>query len=491
MSNPIPTDLFIGNAWTPASGGRRFSDLNPATGKEYAAVADANRDDARKAIDSAASAQPAWAAMSHPQRARIMTKIADVLESRQADFVDALSREGGAWFGKGMFETSYAQGIYRAAAAAAYQVEGQVLPSEHGKLSLVVRQPLGVVAVVSPWNFPLLLTSRGLAFALAIGNTIVLKPSEETPVSGGLLLAEVFAEAGLPEGVVNVVTCSRDSVREVGDEMVSNPHVKAISFTGSSAVGAQIAAQAGSLLKRACIEAGGKDALIVLEDADMERAVNAATFGKFMHQGQICMAVERILVQDSIADEFTARYVENVKKLKMGDPADKSNVLGPIINKKQLDNIHRHVTEAVELGARLLTGGKHDGLYYEPTVLTNVTRRMKVFTDETFGPVAPILTFGSVDEAIEIANDSVYGLSAGIITRNEELGLAVARRLQTGMAHINDSSVNDEPHVPFGGVKYSGLGRHGGKWSIDTFSETRWITLDRGHRLYPPAFNMG
>lgn len=491
MSRSIPTDLFIGNDWVKATGDKRFADLNPATGNEYASIADASRDDARRAIEAAAAAQPAWAAMPHPQRARLMTKVADVMESRQADFVAALGQEGGAWFGKCMFETGYAQGIYRAAAAAAYQVDGEILPSEHGKLSLVVRQPLGVVTVVSPWNFPLLLTSRGLAFAAAIGNTIVLKPSEETPVSGGLLLAEVFAEAGVPEGVLNVVTCSRDSVAEVGDELVANPHVKAISFTGSSAVGAQIAAQAGSLLKRACIEAGGKDALIILEDADMERAVNAATFGKFMHQGQICMAVERILVQESIAEEFTAKYLENVRKLKMGDPSDKSNVLGPIINQKQLDNIDRQVKEAVDQGARVLTGGKHEGLYYEPTVLTNVTRDMKVFTDETFGPVAPILTFADVDEAIEIANDSVYGLSAGIITRNEELGLSVARRLQTGMAHINDSSVNDEPHIPFGGVKISGLGRHGGKWSVDTFSETRWITLDRGHRLYPPPFNMG
>jgi aldehyde dehydrogenase (NAD+) len=389
-----------------------------------------------------------------------------------------------------MFESAYASGVYRAAAAAAYQVEGEILPSDHGKVSMVSRQPLGVVTVISPWNFPLLLSSRGLAFAAAIGNTIVLKPSEETPVSGGLLLAEAFAEAGVPEGVLNVVTCSRDSVAEVGDELVANNNVKAVSFTGSTPVGKMIAAQAGSLLKKACIELGGKDALIVLEDADMERAVNAATFGKFMHQGQICMAVERIIVHDSIVDEFTDNLLENVKKLKMGDPQDQSNVLGPIINQKQLDHIHSQVTEAVEQGAELLTGGKYEGLYYEPTILTNVNRKMRVFTDETFGPVAPIISFSNVDEAIEIANDSEYGLSAGIITRNEELGLAIAGQLQTGMAHINDSSVNDEPNIPFGGVKNSGLGRHGGKWSIDTFTETRWITLDRGQRLYPPPFNM-
>jgi aldehyde dehydrogenase (NAD+) len=484
------TDLFIGNEWSPATGNRNFSVLNPATGDEYAAVADANREDTARAIDAAATAADGWAALPHSQRARFMTKVADIIEARQMDFVAALSQEGGAWFGKGMFESAYASGVYRAAAAAAYQVEGEILPSDHGKVSMVTRQPLGVVTVISPWNFPLLLSSRGLAFAAAIGNTIVLKPSEETPVSGGLLLAEAFAEAGVPEGVLNVVTCSRDSVAEVGDELVANNNVKAVSFTGSTPVGKKIAAQAGALLKKACIELGGKDALIVLEDADMERAVNAATFGKFMHQGQICMAVERIIVHDNIVDEFTDNLLKNIKKLKMGDPQDQSNVLGPIINQKQLDNIHSQVTEAVEQGAELLTGGKYEGLYYEPTILTNVNRKMRVFTDETFGPVAPIIRFSNVDEAIEIANDSEYGLSAGIITRNEELGLAIAGQLQTGMAHINDSSVNDEPNIPFGGVKNSGLGRHGGKWSIDTFTETRWITLDRGYRLYPPPFNM-
>jgi len=419
-----------------------------------------------------------------------MTKVADLIEARQMDLVAAICAEGGAWFGKGMFETAYAQSIYRAAAAAAYQVEGEILPSDHGKISMAVRQPLGVVSVISPWNFPLLLSSRGLAFAVAIGNAVVLKPSEETPVSGGLLLAEIFAEAGVPAGVLNVVTCSRDNVTEVGDELIANRHVKAISFTGSTAVGQKIAAQAGSLLKTACIEAGGKDALIVLEDADMERAVNAATFGSFMHQGQICMAVERIIVQDTVADEFTEKFVANVKKLKVGSPDDKSCVLGPIINQKQLDNISSQVDEAVQQGAKVLTGGTHEGLFYQPTVLTNVDTGMRVWKDETFGPIAPIVTFKDVDEAISIANDSEYGLSSGIITRDEERGVAIARRLETGMSHINDSSVNDEPMIPFGGAKNSGLGRHGGKWSINTFSETRWITLERGHRLYPPPFNM-
>ncbi len=478
--------MFINGDW--ASTGATFADYNPATGEVWAEIPDGKREDVKKAISAAADAQSKWAAMPHPQRAGYLLKAADILEKRQTDFANALVEEGGAWIGKGMFESGYTPGILRAAAAAVYQMTGEILPSDHGKISMVVRQPLGVVTVISPWNFPLLLSSRGIAVALVVGNTVVLKPSEETPVSGGLLIAELFEEAELPPGVFNVVTCSRESVTEVGDELISNPNVKGISFTGSTAVGRQIASQAGLLLKKACVELGGKDALIILDDADMERALNAATFGTFMHQGQICMSVEKIIVDQSIADEFTKRFVEKVKTLNVGDPHEMGNVIGPIINKRQLDKIHGQVTDAIEKGAELLTGGEHDGLFYQPTVLTKITPKMQVYKEETFGLVAPIITVNGVDEAIEVANDSEYGLSAGIITRDEEKGLDVAYRLQTGMAHINDSSVNDEPHVPFGGVKNSGVGRHGGKASVDTFTELRWLTLERGGRHYPPPF---
>ena len=450
--------MYINGQWTSTGG--TFADYNPASGEVWAEIPDGTREDAKKAIEAAAEAQAQWAAMPHPQRAGYLLKAADILEKRQMDFVNALIDEGGGWIGKGMFETGYTPGIFRAAAAAVYQMTGEILPSDHGKVSMVVRQPLGVVTVISPWNFPLLLSSRGLAVALAVGNAVVLKPSEETPVSGGLLIAELFEEAELPAGVFNVVTCSRDHVTDVGDEM----------------------------LKKACVELGGKDALIILEDADMERALNAATFGTFMHQGQICMSVERIIVDESIANEFTKRFVEKVKTLNVGDPHEMANVIGPIINQRQLDKIHGQVTEAVEQGARLLAGGTHEGLFYQPTVLADVRPEMRVFQEETFGPVAPIITVKGVDEAVALANDSEYGLSAGIITRDEEKGLAVARRLQTGMAHVNCSSVNDEPHVPFGGVKNSGVGRHGGKASIEAFTESRWLTLERGGRHFPPPF---
>ncbi len=488
MNIDKPSQVFYGGSWVEVIDGQSFEIFNPATGKVCARQANASQQDVKNAISAAQDANEAWRNLSHTRRAAFLLKAADIMEEHQQDFVDALVEEGGSWVGKAMFETGYSVEALRAAAAMVFQMNGEVLPSEHGKVSMAVRQPLGVISVISPWNFPLLLSVRGFAVAMAIGNTIVLKPSEETPLAGGLLLAGVFEEVGLPAGVFNVVTCSRDKVKQVGDEMIANPAVRGISFTGSTVVGRQIAAQAGSLLKKACIELGGKDALIVLDDADMERAVNAASFGAFMHQGQICMSVERIIVHQAVADEFTERLVANVKTLGMGDPNSMGNVIGPLINQKQLQNVHDQVKDAVEKGAELLTGGNYHGLFYEPTVLAGVSPDMKVFFEETFGPVAAITSVADVDEAIAMANDSEYGLSAGIITRDENKGMEVARRLETGMAHINDSPVNDEPHVPFGGVKSSGLGRQNGKFSVDAFSELRWITLERGGRQYPPPF---
>jgi aldehyde dehydrogenase (NAD+) len=480
--------MYIAGAFTGAADGKTFEDKDPSTGQVWAQIPDASRADTKRAIAAAAEAFPKWSRLSPSERSKCLLRAADIVEKRKEEIAVAIVEEAGSWIGKGFYETTVVQTILRYAASTAFQVTGEILPSDYGKVSMVVRQPLGVVTVISPWNFPMLLSARGLGVTLAVGNTVVLKPSEETPYSGGIVFAEVLKEAGVPDGVFNVVTCSRDHVDEVGDELVCNPKIKAVSFTGSTAVGRQIGALAGQHLKRACLELGGKDALIVLDDADIERAVNAATFGTFMHQGQICMAVKKIVVHERVAAEFTQRFVDNVKTLKMGNPRDMGHVIGPIINQKQLDKIIAHVADAVDKGAQLLTGGKHEGLFYQATVLGNVRPGMRVYSEETFGPVAPIVQVANDDEAVAVANDSEYGLSAGIITADEERGLAIAHRLETGMAHINDSSVNDEPWVPFGGVKSSGLGRHGGKAAIDTFTETRWLTLERGGRKYPPPF---
>ena len=469
--------------------GRTFSDINPADDSLWATVPDGGRAEAAAAIDAAQAAFKGWAGLRHTERAHFMLKIADVVERRIPEIAEALQGEGGGWFGKGMFEANYVVEVFRAAAATCYDAIGEVLPSEHGKFSTAVRSPMGVISVISPWNFPGILTSRGFAFALAAGNTIVLKPSEDTPYCGGLLFAEILAEAGIPAGVFNVVTCSRDHVQEMGDELVENPLVKGISFTGSTPVGRQIAAKAGAHLKKCCAELGGKDSLLILDDADMDRATQAANFGSFMHQGQICMSVEKVLVHENLYAEFLPRFVERAAKLKIGNPlADPSNVIGPLINDRQVARVKGQIDDAVAKGAKVEVGGTVEGRFVAPTILTGVTPDMEIYQNETFGPVVPVIPFRTDDEAVAIANDTEFGLSSGVITRDEQRGLAIARQLETGMCHINCSSVNDEPHVPFGGSKASGVGRHGGRWATETFTETRWITLERGGRAFPPVF---
>ncbi len=478
--------MFIGGNWiTPSA---TFDDHNPSDGSVYASAPDGGAAEARAAIEAAHNAFPDWSAKMFHERAHLMLKAADILEQRKMDFVAATQAEGGGWFGKGMFEGGYLPEVFRAAAAMCYNPIGDVIPSEHGKFSTAVRQPMGVVSVISPWNFPGILSSRGFAFPLAAGNTIVLKPSEDTPYLGGLFFAEVLEEAGFPAGTFNVVTCSRDNVAAMGDELIENPLVKGISFTGSTPVGRHIAAKAGAHLKKACVELGGKDSLIILDDADMDRATQAANFGSFMHQGQICMSVERVLVHESIYSEFLQKFVARAAKLKVGDTSDKANVIGPLINDRQVTRVKGQIDDALKKGAKAALGGGVNGRYVEPTILTNVTPEMDVWRDETFGPVVTVVPFKIDTEAVALNNDTEFGLSAGIITANEERALSMARQLETGMCHVNCSSVNDEPHVPFGGSKASGVGRHGGRWSMETFTETRWITLDRGQRPYPPVF---
>jgi aldehyde dehydrogenase (NAD+) len=468
---------------------KTFKDLAPADGSVWAEVTDYGRDEAAAAIEVAHAAFSEWSALPFSKRAHCMTKAAEIIEKRKTEIVEALQSEGGGWFGKGMFEAGYTAEIFHAAAASTWQPTGEVLPSEYGKVSMAVRRPMGVVSVISPWNFPCILSARSFAFPLAAGNTIVLKPSEETPYCGGVLFAEILDEAGVPKGVFNVVTCSRDQVQEVGDELIEHPYVKGVSFTGSTAIGRQVAAKAGAHLKKCCVELGGKDSLIVCEDADMERATQAANFGSFMHQGQICMSVEKVLVHEKIFDLFLKQFVERARRLKVGNPSrSKENIIGPLINDKQTAKVREQLEDAIAKGAKVVLGGKIDGRYVEPTILTGVTPDMKVYQDETFGPVVPVIPFRDDDEAVQIANDTEYGLSAGVMTRDEARGLAIASRLDTGNCHINCSPVNDEPHVPFGGFKASGVGKHGGRWSLETFTETRWITLDRGGRPYPPAF---
>ncbi len=478
--------MYIGGEWTTTVD--TFPDYNPSDGSVWANMPDAGVAETRAAIEAAHAAFPEWAAMPFNKRSHLMIKAGEIFESRRAEIAEVIQNEGGGWFGKAMFETGYTAEIFPAAAAANYDSIGEVLPSEYGKLSMAVRRPMGVVSVISPWNFPLILSARGFLFPLVAGNTIVLKPSEDTPYLGGLLFAEVFEEAGLPKGVLNVITCSRDNVAAIGDELIENPHVKGVSFTGSTPVGRLIAAKAGAHLKKCCVELGGKNSMIICDDADLERSAQAANFGAFMHQGQICMSVERVIVHEKIYDKFVKQFLERVRKLKVGSTTEKENVLGPVINDRAADRLQAQFDDAKAKGAKVLVGGEIDGRYVSPTVFSGVTPDMLMYQQESFGPVCSIFKARNDEEAIRIANDSEYGLTAGVMTEDEGRGLAIVNQLDTGNCHVNCSPVNDEPHVPFGGFKASGSGKHGGRWSMETFTETRWITMERGGRGFPPVF---
>ena len=478
--------MYINGQWLDAIDGRTFDDYNPYNGEVYARIPSGKRRDARKACDAAAAAFPEWSHTPPAERQRYLLRAADILERRRQEILNIVTRETGGTFGWGMFQTGFVPGLLREAAAQVHAIGGEIIPADlPGAFFMAIRQPVGVVAGIAPWNAPLILSLRAVALPMACGNTTVLKPSAEAPVSGGIIFAEVFEEAGFPKGVFNVVTNGPGFSGEVGDELIEHPKVRRLSFTGSTEVGRQIAEKAARHLKKVTLELGGNDPLIILKDTDTDYAVNAATFGRFNHQGQICMSSKRIIVERPLATRFTGKFVEKVRRLKVGDPQDPNTIIGPLINQGQVDKLHKQVEEAIKQGAKLLCGGKYDGRCYYPTVLTNVTPDMNIAREETFGPVAPIIIVEDADEAVRVANDTRFGLSAGVITSDFLKGLEIAERLESGMVHINDSSVHDEPQVPFGGMKESGYGRHGGRAAIEEFTELRWISIQRTPRQYP------
>ncbi len=477
--------LFIGGEWADAEGGRTFEDRDPFTGEVLVEVAAGSREDARRAIEVAAAAAPAWAQTPPAARQGIFLKAADLLESRQDEVVSLLARETGCTFGMGMFQMHFVPGLLRQAAALAYAPLGEVIPSDTGAFSMGLRRPVGVVGAIAPWNVALILSARSIAAPLALGNTVVLKPSEWSPVSGGLLWGEIFAEAGLPAGVLDIVTHAPGEAQGIGDELIENPHVRRLNFTGSTGTGRRLAEAAGRQLKRIVLELGGSNPLIVLADADLDYAVNAAAFGAFLHQGQICMSARRIIVERPIADEFTARLAEKTNGLKAGNPAEHDTIIGPIINEQALAAIKGRVDAAVAAGAKVLAGGNAVGPCYEATLLTDVPADSELAQVETFGPVASVEVVDSAEEAVERANATSYGLSSGIITQDAERGLALAQQIDAGIVHVNDQPVADEPQMPFGGVKDSGFGRFGGSAVVDEFTELRWITVQSGSHPFP------
>ena len=478
----LDVNQYIDGAWVGAAGGETFEDRDPFTDEVVANVAAGGPDDAARAIDAAAAAFPAWSQTPPAERQRIFLKAADLLEARRDEVVSMLARETGATFGFGMFQSFFVPSLFRQSAALAYAPLGQVLPSDTGAFAMGLRRPAGVVGAFAPWNAALILSARSISAPLALGNTVVLKPSEWSPWSGGILWAEIFAEAGLPAGVLNVVTHAPGDAGPIGAALIEHPAVRRLNFTGSSAVGRLIAEAAGRQLKRVVLELGGYNPLVVLGDADLEYAVNASAFGSFLHQGQICMSTRRILVERSIADEFVERLVEKTKGLKTGDPKEHDTVIGPLINQGALELVKQRVDGAVADGARVLAGGEAVGPCYQATLLTDVPADSEFSKHETFGPVASIEVVDDADAAVARANATAYGLSAGIITSNRERGFALAQRIESGIVHVNDQTVADEPQMPFGGVKDSGFGRFGGQAVVDEFTELRWITMrGEGH----------
>ena len=477
--------LHIGGEWTDATGGGTFEDTDPFTGDVVASIPAGTREDAKRAIEAADKAFPAWSQSPPAERQRIFLKAADILESRAEEVGSWLTRETGCTFGFAMFQLQFVQGLFRQAAALGYQPMGEIIPSDTGAFAMGIRRPVGVVGAIAPWNAALILPARSFASPVALGNTVVLKPSEHSPYVGGLLFAEIFSEAGLPEGVLNVVTHAPGEAGPIADELVENPLVRVINFTGSTEKGRRIAEAAGRNLKRIVLELGGSNPLIVLADADLDYAVDAAAFGAFLHQGQICMSARRIIVEQPIAEALTERLVEKTKGLKAGDPKEQDTIIGPLITGDALETVKSRVDDVVAEGAKLLAGGEAEGSVYRATLLADVPKDSEFARVETFGPVATIEVVENADEAVERANDTTYGLSAGIITSDPDRGLALAQRIESGIVHVNDQPVADEPQMPFGGVKDSGFGRFGGAAAINEFTDLHWVTVKSGAHPFP------
>jgi benzaldehyde dehydrogenase (NAD) len=467
--------------WRAAHGGTVDVE-DKATGELLATVGFADATDVAEAAERAALAQPEWAATSFEERAEILRCAAALLEERAPSVIDWLVRETGEIRARATHETRISVGEIREAAALTGQPFGELLPTtERGRLSFAQRVPIGVVGAITPWNAPVILGIRVIAPALALGNAVVIKPDAQTPITGGLLLASIFEEAGLPDGVLHALP----GAAEAGEAIVVDPRIGLISFTGSTAVGRRVGELGGRHLKKVSLELGGNNALIVLDDADIERASSSGAWGSFLHQGQLCFSTGRHLVADGVAGDYLDAITARADALVVGDPFRDDVSLGPIINQRQLDRFDAIVRDTVAAGALLRTGGTYEQRFYRPTVLEGVTPAMPAFADEIFGPVAAVTTFSSVEEAVRLANQTEYGLAASIYTSSLGRGMEIARSMRAGMVHINDTTINDQAVAPFGGMGASGNGgRFGSLANWEEFTQWQWCTArDEG-----PAF---
>ncbi|MGW2029513.1 aldehyde dehydrogenase family protein [Streptomyces sp. NPDC001811] len=480
------TDLaqqYIDGEWRPGTGSWDVIDFNPYDDEKLASITVATVDEVDEAYQAAARAQRKWAETNPYTRRAVFERALRLIEDREQEIADLIIAELGGTRVKAGFELHLAKEFLRESVHLALRPEGRILPSPtEGKENRVYRVPVGVVGVISPFNFPFLLSLKSVAPALALGNAVVLKPHQNTPIAGGTLLAKIFEDAGLPGGLLNVVVTD---IAEIGDAFLEHPVPKVISFTGSDKVGRHVATVCARHFKRAVLELGGNSALVVLDDADIDYAVDAAVFSRFVHQGQVCMAANRVLVDASVAEEFTEKFVAKVRTLKVGDPRDPETVIGPVINTAQANAVSGTVEQALAEGATALVRGTATNNLVGPTVLTGVPAGSPLLRQEVFGPVVFLVPFEGEEEAVRIVNDTPYGLSGAVHTADVERGVAFAKRIDTGMFHVNDGTVHDEPIVPFGGEKHSGLGRLNGETTLEAFTTVKWISVQHGRSAFP------
>jgi aldehyde dehydrogenase (NAD+) len=476
--------LYVNGEWLQGAGDV-LKDRDPYTWDVLFELAQASEEQVDLAYRSAARIQRGWAAAPPGARSEVLRRIAGILDARRDEIISLLVQESGSTVLKAALEWFLVRTVALEASMLPYRVEGRILPCDvPGKESRAYRKPVGVVGVISPFNAPLQLAARSIFPAIAVGNAVVLKPSEETPVSGGLLLAKIFEEAGVPPGVLNVVV--GDGPR-IGNAVVTHPLARVISFTGSSQAGRVIATKAAqaSVMKRVILELGGNAPFVVLKDADLDLAAKAAVWGKFAHQGQICMIANRFIVEAPVYEDFTHRFVELARAIKVGDPKLPDTFVGPLINRTQLESVLGKIDGARKAGFRELLGGAPAGLVLPPHIFADVHATAAIAQEETFGPVAPILRANSEEEALAMANDTTYGLAASVFTRDGERGVRFAQNLECGMVHVNDQSINDLAFSPFGGEKNSGSGRFNGQWAVDAFTTEQGITIQHDPRFYP------